>query len=522
MYNAGKEGINRRFLTKSVFEKDGGIIMTTFTEKISHKAERKAFSILINRFYNNLDKADDRTATYLKLVDEAERFWGANADKKKMDQVRKAFRDPDNRWVKFLNSVIDDTDPTYAKKVLLNLGYEAFFRGTKMIRANREKYNCNIPWLILFDPTMACNMHCVGCWSGTYGHKSNLSFEDMDKIVSEGKELGVYLYMMTGGEPTTRMPEIFKLAEKHNDCFFGLYSNSTLITDEMCEKVRQLGNITFMLSIEGTPDTNDARRGDGHYQAVMTAMDRLKAHGIVFGTSICYTRANIEAVTSDAFFHLLEEKGARFGFYFHLMPVGNNAAPELMPTVEQRKYIIKRIREVRSAESDIQFFPMDFQNDGEAVGGCIAGGRNYFHINSNGDAEPCVFIHFSNTNIHENSILEMLQSPLFMAYHEGQPFNRNHLRPCPMLENPDLLREMVAKSGAHQTNQESPEEVDHLCAKCDEYAKEWAPVADEIWASQKHTRKKYENYCKEKRENATLAAFEHMPKKHDKVESKRA
>ena len=97
---------------------------------------------------------------------------------------------------------------------------------------------------------------------------------------------------------------------------------------------------------------------------------------------------------------------------------------------EVREYII---RYLRSEECDIPFYPMDFQNDGEFVGGCIAGGRNYFHINSAGDAEPCVFIHYSNANIHDQSILEILHSPLFMAYHNGQPFNKNHLRPCPML-----------------------------------------------------------------------------------------
>ncbi|MGN0254869.1 MAG: SPASM domain-containing protein, partial [Chordicoccus sp.] len=138
-----------------------------------------------------------------------------------------------------------------------------------------------------------------------------------------------------------------------------------------------------------------------------------------------------------------------------------------------------------------------------------AGGRNYFHINANGDAEPCVFIHYSNTNIKNNTILEMLQSPLFMAYHEGQPFNRNHLRPCPMLENPQLLKEMVAKTGAHQTNIEAPEEADELCAKCEPYAKEWAPVADAEWASETHKKPTYENYTKEKREHPELAAFEH-------------
>jgi MoaA/NifB/PqqE/SkfB family radical SAM enzyme len=477
---------------------------------LSHAAERQAFSVAIDGFLKHLNKKDEagRTETYLKLVDLAGKFWGKGANKEKMEAAKKYISNPENRWVKFINRVIDETDPHYAKTMLLNLGYEAFFRGTKMIRANREKYGCNIPWLILFDPTDACNMHCVGCWSGTYGRKHNLTFEDMDKIVTEGKELGAYLYMMTGGEPMVRKNDIFKLAEKHNDCFFGLYSNSTMIDEEVCKKVRDLGNITFMLSIEGTPDTNDARRGSGHYNSVMKAMDLLKKYGIVFGTSICYTSANIEAVTNEKFIRFIADKGARFGFFFHYMPVGNNAVPSLMPTPQQRKEIIERIRYFRSDKCDVGFFPMDFQNDGEYVGGCIAGGRNYFHINANGDAEPCVFIHFSNTNIHDNTILEMLQSPLFMKYHEGQPFNRNQLRPCPMLENPDLLREMVEETGAHGTNAESEESADQLCSKCDDYAKNWAPVADEIWASQKHTRPAYENYTKFHRDHPELAAFE--------------
>lgn len=490
--------------------------MASVVENMKHAAERQAFSIAIDNFLKNVDKQNykERCETYVKLVNISEKFFG-KGNEERLAKVRAAVSDPNNRWVKYVNKIIDETNPKFAKKFILNLGYEAFFRGTKMIRANREKYGCNIPWLILFDPTMACNMHCVGCWSGTYGHKANLTFEDMDKIVTEGKELGVYLYMMTGGEPMVRKADIIKLCEKHNDCIFAAYSNSTLIDEELCKKVVELGNLTFMLSIEGTPDTNDARRGEGHYEAVMKAMDLLKEYGIVYGTSICYTRDNIEAVTNDDFFRFISSKGARFGFYFHYMPVGNNAVPELMPTVEQRRKMIDKIRQVRSKDSDIEFYPMDFQNDGEYVGGCIAGGRNYFHINSNGDAEPCVFIHYSDTNIHTHSILEMLQSPLFMEYHKGQPFNRNHLRPCPMLENPKLLREMVARSGAHQTNLESPEEVDHLCAKCDHYSEEWGKVADEIWASQTHRKKTYENYSQEHREHPELAAFETLDEKSE-------
>ena len=203
-------------------------------------------------------------------------------------------------------------------------------------------------------------MHCEGCWSGTYGHKSNLTFEDMDKIVTQGKELGVYLYLLTGGEPLVKKKEIIKLAEKHNDVEFAIFSNSTLIDDAFCKELVRLGNITFLLSIEGTPETNDARRGAGHFEAVMKAMDLLKKYGIVFGTSICYTKYNVEAVTSDEFFKMITDKGARFGFYFHYMPVGNNAVTDLLPTMEQRKYMIDRIRYIRSDECDIDFYSNGF------------------------------------------------------------------------------------------------------------------------------------------------------------------
>ena len=130
-------------------------------------------------------------------------------------------------------------------------------------------------------------------------------------------------------------------------------------------------------------------------------------------------------------------------------------------------------------------FCMDFQNDAEFVDGCIAGGRRYLHINANGDADPCAFIHYADSNIREKSLLDIMRSPLFMAYHDGQPFNNNMMQPCPMLENPEKLREIVEKSGARSTDMQSPETAEHLCSKCDAYAACWAPKAEELWEARK-------------------------------------
>lgn len=188
--------------------------------------------------------------------------------------------------------------------------------------------------------------------------------------------------------------------------------------------------------------------------------------------SVCYTSQNCEAVTSDAFYDTLIEAGARYAWYFHYMPVGSDADQNLLLSRSSGS-MYRTIREKRDGKNGKPIFTVDFQNDAEFVGGCIAGGRNYFHINSEGDAEPCVFIHYSDSNIRQKSIKECLQSPLFYEYYKGQPFNNNMLRPCPMLENPAALRRIVSQTGAKSTNFLAPESAETLCAKCDAYAAAW-------------------------------------------------
>ena len=457
-------------------------------------AERQAFSLAIDATLKSLNK--DREKGLLNIVNLAQKFMGSNFRSEAYEGAKKMIQNPDSKWMRYVNRLLDETDPHVAKMTALNLGYQAAFAGTKKIRKMREIENCNIPWLILMDPTSACNLHCTGCWAAEYGHKLNLTFDELDNIVTQGKELGVYFYMMTGGEPLVRKADIIRLCEKHNDCAFHCYTNGTLVDEKFCEDMKRVGNLSLSISLEGFEDANDFRRGEGVYNKVLHAMDLLHENGLIFGNSVCYTSKNMDAVTSDEFFDLLIEHGSRFAWYFHLMPVGMKASPELMPTKEQREYIYNRLREVRGFEGGKEIFVMDFQNDGEYVGGCIAGGRNYCHINPKGDVEPCVFIHYSGANIREKSLLECLKQPLFMAYRDNQPFNENMLRPCPMLENPEILQEMIKETGAKSTDLQSPESAEHLCSKCEAYACEWKETADRLWKEHPHQQKGYTNYKK--------------------------
>lgn len=449
---------------------------------IGHSAARAVASKAIDVVLKNVDK--NREEGVCKLIDFMQKYMSEEKLDVNYDKAREMVCNKDGAFNKYINRVLDEVDPHVLKTMALNLGFEAFMYGTKTIRKNREKYDCNVPWLILMDPTSACNLHCTGCWAAEYGNRLNLTFDEMDKVVQQGKELGTYLYMFTGGEPLVRKADLIKLCEKHNDCAFLSFTNGTLVDEAFCQELKRVGNLYLAISLEGFSEVNDLRRGNGVFGKVMNAMDLLKKNGLVFGTSICYTSKNYDTVTSEEFVDLMVEKGCRYALYFHYMPVGNDATPDLLPTPEQRIVVKDRVREIRNMTTGKGIFTMDFQNDGEFVGGCIAGGRNYFHINANGDAEPCVFIHYSGANIRTHSMIEILQQPLFMAYHNNQPFNENHYRPCPMLENPEILQRLVKETGAKSTDLQSPESAEHLCNKCKEYAQKWKPCAEKLWAEE--------------------------------------
>jgi len=392
--------------------------------------------------------------------------------------VQDAIADPTNNWSQLIRSLWTDVDDGQRLRLFENFVINASMIGTPRQRRNSEKFNCNIPWAILMDPTSACNLHCTGCWAAEYGDRLNLSLSEMDSVVRQAKALGTYFFIFSGGEPLARKKDVITLCERHPDCAFLSFTNGTLIDDAFADEMLRVKNFVPAISVEGFEQATDARRGEGTYRKVVEAMERLKRKKLAFGVSCCYTSQNAQVIGSDAYFDEMVRLGAKFMWLFTYMPVGHDAVPSLMVTPEQRAFMYRQVRAFRATKP---LFTMDFWNDGEYADGCIAGGRRYLHINANGDVEPCAFIHYSNANIRSQTLLDALQSPLFMRYRQGQPFNDNMLMPCPLLDNPDRLADMVSGSGAHSTDLQHPEDVQDLCGKCQKAAECWAPTADALW-----------------------------------------
>ncbi|MBL4931422.1 radical SAM protein [Clostridium paridis] len=427
---------------------------------------------VLNYIEKDPEKNIPKVLNWVEKLDKGDIYHGA------YETIREGISDPNSNWNTLIKSFYTDINPSVRKKIFVNFIVKSAILGTERRESLKAKYDCNIPWAILMDPTSACNLKCIGCWASEYGNKLSMDINTLDKIICQGKELGIYMYIYSGGEPLVRKKDIISLCEKHDDCIFLAFTNGTLIDEDFSNEMLRVCNFIPAISVEGFEAETDMRRGIGTYKAVIDAMNLLKAKELPFGFSTCYHSKNTDVVGSEEYLDLMIEKGAKFGWYFTYMPVGINSPTDLMVSNTQREFMYNRIRKFREEKP---VFTMDFWNDGEYVDGCIAGGKCYMHINANGDVEPCAFIHYSNINIKESSLLDSLKSPLFMEYRKNQPFNSNHLRPCPLLDNPDYLKEMVNNSKAKSTDLMEPENVDFLTSKCTETSKRWALTSDELW-----------------------------------------
>ena len=400
---------------------------------VTKKIKQSVQNFAINQALNYVEGNPEENLP--KLMDLVDKFspdgWLENHRK----VARKAIEEKSN-WYDFVLKLYE-LDPGVRKTFFENFIFNSAMKGAVIKQEALEKYKCNIPWAMLLDPTSAFNLKCKGCWAAEYGNQLNLSLETLDSIIKQGKELGNYIYLYTGGEPLVRKKDIIRLCEMHPDCMFMSFTNGTLIDEEFCKEMLRVKNFIPAISLEGFKDATDGRRGEGSYDKMRAAMALLKEHKLPYGISSCYTSFNIDDICSEEYFDMLIDSGALFVWFFHYMPVGNDADVNLLPSPQQREKMYHAIREFRNTKP---IFTIDFQNDGQFVGGCVAGGRKYLHINAKGDIEPCAFIHYADSNIHEHTILEALQRPLFQAYYKNQPFNDNMLKPCPMLENPEALK----------------------------------------------------------------------------------
>ena len=396
---------------------------------------------------------------------------------KKIRWIKEKF-DSNHPSLTVAKKILRGTNPHHRKTLIKTFVINQALVGTNKRKEFSERNDgLYPPGFFVISPSMKCNLNCYGCYAGYYDKKAELTFDEIDRVMTQAKEMGMYFCVVSGGEPLFH-PRIFDIFEKHNDIIFQMYTNGSLIDEKACERFAEVGNVIPAISVEGFKKETDERRGEGHFDRIMKAMDLLRESRILFGFSATLTRQNAEILSSEEFIDLMIEKGCILGWYFMYVPIGREPNLELMPTPEQRGYQFERLTYLRANKPILL---ADFWNDGPVVGGCISGGRKYFHVNAKGDIEPCVFCHFATHNIRTSPLQDAINSPLFRSIRCQLPAHKNLLRPCIIIDKPEVSRNAILEHGAYFTHEGAEIVYQDLSSQIEQYAKEYGDIADSLW-----------------------------------------
>jgi MoaA/NifB/PqqE/SkfB family radical SAM enzyme len=344
------------------------------------------------------------------------------------------------------------------------------------------------PATVVIEPTDRCNLNCPGCYAKSTRCGSDLPYEQIAAIVEEVIEMGVTLVTLSGGEPFLREKEdqvISRLAGRFPNRGFLVYTNGTLIDDAIAQRLRDVGNVFPAVSVEGFEHQTDARRGRGIYEQNRRVRRRLGECGVMTGFSATVTRENCEAICTDDFIDLRVDEGDLFGWFFLLQPIGRKPRTDLMVTADQRALLRETVYRWRA--EDRPLFLGDFWNDGPLVGGCMAGGKYYFHIYANGDISPCVFSPVACGNVldilagrseYASLTAFVEQHPLFRAFRDEQNRIADRARPCLLIDHPQAFRRLSRIDGCRPARNYPDGYMDGAIAHTiDETAAEWAERA---------------------------------------------
>ncbi|MCX7803646.1 MAG: radical SAM protein [Planctomycetota bacterium] len=358
-------------------------------------------------------------------------------------------------------------------------------------REERRKVGKANPVTIVIEPTDRCNLKCPGCYAKSGRDGSDMSFEHLHRVVEEAIGMGVTLITVSGGEPFLREHQdqtISRLARKFPDRGFLVYTNGTLIDEDIARSIGETGNVFPAISVEGFETQTDARRGSGTYSKTRRAREILARHGVMTGFSATVTRENADGICSDEFIEQRIAEGDLFGWFFLLQPIGRSPRPDLMVTSEQRAKLRETIYRWRDQRKPILLG--DFWNDGPLVDGCIAGGRHYLHIYANGDISPCVFSPVAGGNIIDiiegrseyKSLDEFVQkNPVFRAFREEQSRISDRRRPCLLMDHPDAFRRIYQRGGCRPAKNMPGGYLDgHIAHHLDETAESWKRMAERL------------------------------------------
>lgn len=368
-------------------------------------------------------------------------------------------------YLKMAKRMVVETDKRLLWKMTWNCGYKGI-RSVQMHK-KRLKQGIYFPPFLHISVINSCNLHCQGCWVDVKAKQEKLDIDRLDKLIVQAKEAGNYFFGILGGEPFMHK-NLLEALSRHPDAFFQVFTNGQLITEEVAKEIRRLGNITPLISVEGSEFVSDERRGGKDVlNRTMAGLQNCLDQKIITGVCTSLCRSNIDDFLTEEWVDNLIAKGAMYMWFHTYRPIGPSPNEDLALTPEQQKRIRRFVVEMR-AKKPIGIIDAYYDHEGQAV--CPAATGISHHISPYGDIEPCPIVQFSKESIDDDrGIYETITQSSFLS--DFRKLAAETTRGCIVLERPDLLKELAEKHAARDTTvrQTAYPELDALSPRPSQY-----------------------------------------------------
>jgi len=356
------------------------------------------------------------------------------------------------------------TEPN--KRLLWKFVYNFGYKGMRSVekfqkRLKRGEY---FPAFLFLSVTNACNLSCQGCWVTQSNPPKQIAPDTLDNLINECKAQGSYFFGILGGEPLL-YDGLFDVFEKHPDCYFLLFTNGTLLTDDVAKEMARIGNISPLISIEGLEEVSDVRRGGTDvYQQTLAGLAACRKHRLVTGvcTSVC--KSNIDDLANEKFVNDIAALGAHYLWYYIYRPVGPKPTPELALAPEEVTALHRFIVDIRRT-APLMVVDAYWNEKGEAMCPAAVGMAN--HISPAGYVEPCPPLQFAKDNIGDGTgLFDLFNDSEFLK--SFRTMCTDTTRGCIIMENPDVLSAFIKKEEAIDSSGRGTfvAELDAMCSRC--------------------------------------------------------
>ncbi|MCY1635236.1 radical SAM protein [Marinifilum sp. D737] len=338
-------------------------------------------------------------------------------------------------------------------KLLWKLGYNLGFKGMKAVAKHKKRLKKGelYPAFMMISVTDNCNLNCQGCWVTINNTSKGMDVETLENIINSSKKKGSYFFGLLGGEPLM-YPQLFDVIERHSDCYFQMFTNGTLLTDEVAQRLRKLGNVSPLISVEGLQDVSDIRRGAKNvYGRTMTGIDSAINNKLFTGVATSVCKSNFKDLVSEEFVNSCIKKGIHYLWYYIYRPVGERPTTELALSEKEILELRQFMVDIR-VKAPLMIIDTYWDEKGNAL--CPGAIGLSHHINPYGDIEFCPPIQFAGEKIEADSnIPELIENSKYIS---GL---RNGITDCTqgciLLDAPEQLHTMLKEADAYDSSKRS-------------------------------------------------------------------